>query len=256
MKGTPRPGFFTADMVERVKVSTGTKAIDNLLDGGVEAGLTHLIYGDRSLHSDFLRFAVHAQMPEERGGTGYPVILIDSANMIRVEQLTDIAYELELEPEQVMDRVYITRAFNSSQTYDLIMNQMHGFFERVPARVLLVAGLPNLYIEEGLSGEGLQQISHMISKIMTFSLQRDMFTLVSAPPSQRSKGAPAGGKALASNCQVHIYVEKTKSYTRYTLTKHPQFPVRTVSRALPKDTEGTLPLSYFLKELKEGKRED
>ncbi|TFG32689.1 hypothetical protein EU527_09645 [Candidatus Thorarchaeota archaeon] len=254
MKETLRHGFFTADMIERVKISTGTDAIDTLLEGGVEAGLTHLFYGDRSLHSDFLRFAVHAQMPEERGGTGSPVILIDSANIIKVEQLTDISYELELEPEEVMDRVYITRAFNSSQTYDLIMNQMDGFFRRVPAKVLLVTGLPNLYIEEGMSGENLQQISHMISKIMTFSLRRDTFTLVSAPSSQKNKNFPAGGRSLASNCQVHVHVEEANSYMRYTLAKHPQFPIRTVSRAMPKNIGGTLPLSYFFKEIKEERR--
>ena len=256
MKGTIRPGFFTADMMERVKTSTGIKALDNLLEGGVEAGLSHLFYGDRSLHKDFLRFAVRAQMPEDQGGTGNPVILIDSANMIKVEQLTDVAYRLELEPEQVMDRIYITRAFNSSQTYDLIMNQMEGFFRRIPAKVLLVTGLPNLYIEEGMTVEGLQQVSHMISKIMTFTLQKNLFTLVSAPSSQRNKNIPAGGKALAGGCQVHIFVEQTKSYTRYTLTKHPQYPIRNVSRAIPKDPGGTLPLSYFLKDLREQTEED
>lgn len=256
MKGTLRSGFFTADMIERVKISTGTNALDNLLEGGIEAGLTHLFYGDRSLHSDFLRFVVHAQMPEQRGGTGGPVIVIDSANMIKIEQLTDISYELELEPEKVMDRVYITRAFNSSQTYDLIMNQLEEFFRRVPAKVLLVAGLPNLYIEEGFSGESLQHISHMISRIMTFSLQKNTFTLVSALSSQRNKNLPAGGRSLASNCQVHVRVERTKSYMRYTLSKHPQYPVRTVSRAIPNDNSGTLPLSYFLKDLKEEREND
>ncbi len=256
MKETLRPGFFTADMMERVKISTGTKALDNLLEGGVEAGLTHLFYGARSLHRDFLRFAVCAQMPKEKGGTGNPVILIDSANIIKIEQLTDIAFELELEPEEVMDRLYITRAFNASQTYDLIMNQMDDFFQRIPAKVLLIAGLPNLYLEEGMSGESLQQVSHMISKIMTFTLQRDLFTLVSTSASQKNRNVPAGGRSLASNCQIHIYVETTKSHTRYTLTKHPQYPVRAVSKAVPKDSGGTPPLSHFLKDLREQSGED
>lgn len=246
MKESIRPGFFTADQVRRVKISTGVNAIDNLLEGGIEAGLTHLFYGDRGLHNDFLRFAVKAQMPKDMGGTGAPVILIDSANMIKIEQITDMSYELELEPEEVMDRIYITRAFNSSQTYDLIMNQLDSFFSRVPSKVLLVTGLPNLYIEEGLTGEGLQQISHMVSNIMKFTLQRDLFTMISAPSSPKNRNAPAGGRSLASNSQVHIRVEESKSYVRYILAKHPQHPVRNVSRTIPKATGGTLPLSYFL----------
>jgi len=246
MREPIRLGFFTADQVERVKISTGVNALDNLLEGGIEAGLTHLFYGDRGLHKDFLRFAVKAQMPKERGGTDAPVILIDSANMIKIERITDVAFELELEPEEVMDRIYITRAFNSSQTYDIIMNQMNGFFSRVPARVLLVTGLPNLYIEEGLTGEGLQQISHMAANIMMFTLQRNLFTMVSAPASPKSMNIPAGGRSLASNSQVHIRVEESKSYVRYILAKHPQYPVRNVTKAIPTTTSGTLPLSHFL----------
>ena len=241
-----RLGFFTADMVKREKISMGISALDNLLGGGAEAGLTHLFYGDRCLHDDFLKCAVKEQMPKERGGTGAPVIIIDSANMIKIERLTDISYELNLDPEEVMDRIYISRAFNSSQTYDLVMNELEGFFKRLSARVLMVTGLPNLYIEEGLKGEGLQQISHMASRLMTFTLRRDLFTFISAPASQRSSNTPAGGRSLASNCQVHVRVEESRSYVRYTLTKHSQFPVRSSSRAIAKDRGGTLPLSYFL----------
>ena len=246
MEARIRPGFFTADVVRRVKTSLGTTVLDNLLEGGAEAGLTHLFYGDRCLHDDLLRCAVTVQMSEERGGTGAPVIIIDSANMVRIEQLTEISYELELDPEDVMDRIYISRAFNSSQTYDLVMNQLDNFFKRIPARTLMVTGLPNLYIEEGLNSEGLQQMSHMASRLMTFTLKRDLFTFISAPASQRSKNSPAGGRSLASSCQVHVYIERTKSYVRYTLTKHPQFPVRSASRAIPRIGSGTLPLSYFL----------
>jgi hypothetical protein len=246
MERSIRPGFFTADMVRRVRIPMGINALDTLLGGGAEAGLMHLFYGNRCLHNDFLRCAVIEQMPKEKGGTGAPVIIIDSANMIRIERLTDISYELNLEPEEVMDRIYISRAFNSSQTYDLVMNELEGFFRRLPARVLMVTGLPNLYIEEGLKSEGLQQISHMASRLMTFTLQRNLFTFVSAPSSPRSSNAPAGGHSLASNCQLHIRVEQSKSYIRYTLAKHPEFPVRSVTRSIAKDQGGTLPLSYFL----------
>ena len=246
MRKSLKPGFFTADQVERVKITSGINAIDNLLEGGIEAGLVHLFYGDRGLHNDFLRFAVRAQMPKEAGGTGAPIILIDSANMIKIERITDICYEFDLEPEEVMDRIYITRAFNSSQTYDIIMNQLDSFFRRIPARTLLVTGLPNLYIEEKMTGEGLQQISHMVSNIMKFTLQRDLFTLISAPLSPKSRTTPAGGRSLASNSQVHIRVEESKSYVRYILAKHPQYPVRNVTRTIPTITSGTLPLSHFL----------
>jgi RecA/RadA recombinase len=240
------PGFFTADQVIRKKMSTGITPIDNLLDGGLESGLTHLFYGSRDLHHDLLKMAVHAQLPRDKGGIESPTIIIDSANMLKIEKLTDYSFEFGLEPEEVMDNVYITRAFNSSQTYDIVMNQLEDFFTRIPAKLLLVTGLPDLYVSEGMTGEGAQEITHMATRLMTFTLQRGLFTVISAPPSARNNRFPAGGKALASCAQIHVQVEESKSYFRYSLAKHPNLPVRRASRTKPVTFGTTLPLSYFI----------
>ena len=171
-KAPLRPGFRTADEFMSVKVESGIVALDTLLGGGIEAGLVHLFYGERSLHDDFHRISVKVQTSRDKGGLESPTIIIDSANIIKLERFTHLAYEYGLEPEVVMDNIWITRAFNSSQTYDLIMNQLEGFLDKVPARVLMVTGLPQLYLEEGLKGEGMQEIAHMASKISTLTLRR------------------------------------------------------------------------------------
>jgi len=247
-EGLPETLFHTADQMTRRVVSTGNASLDSLLGGGLEIGLMHLFYGDRCLSEDLLRAAVQAQLLEEHGGMNSPTIIIDSANIIKIEKLTDFSFEMGLEPEDVMDHIYISRAFNSSQTYDLVMNQLDQFFERVPAQLLIVSGLPDLYIAEGVTGDGLQQISHMATRLMAFTLSHGITTLLSAPASQRNPELPAGGRALASCAQVHIHVAESKAYFKYMLTKHPQYPVRRASRSKPVSFGTTLPLSYFLDE--------
>ncbi len=247
-----RPGFYTADEFRTKRTKSGVLAIDTLLEGGIESGLVHLFYGDKSLHDDFHRFAVIAQTAKKNGGLESPTIIIDSANIIKIERLRELSFEFNLEPEEVMDNIYISRAFNSSQTYDLIMNQMEKFLNTVPARVLMVTGLTSLYLEEGLKGERLQQISHMASKIATVTLQRGLFTLASVPTSFRSPNHPEGGRTLLATAQVHIQVTELPSRTTYTLAKHPQFPVRRTNRSRSTPSGTTLPLSYFLREEERG----
>jgi hypothetical protein len=242
-----RPGFHTADEFKSMKVESGIVAIDSLLEGGIESGLVHLFYGERSLHDDFHRIAVKVQTSEEQGGLESPTIIIDSANIIKLEKFTHLAYEYELEPEIVMDNIYISRAFNSSQTYDLIMNQLEGFLDMIPAKVLMVTGLPQLYLEEGFIGEGMQEISHIVSKISALTLRRGIFTLVSAPVSARSPNFPEGGRTLTGSAQVHIKVSESKSRRTYTLAKHPQYPVRRTNKTKTVSSGTTLPLSYFLR---------
>ena len=98
----------------------------------------HLFYGSRLLRDDLLRFAVQCQLPEEKGGLNGPCIMIDSNNIVRTDRLTDIAFELSIEPEAAMDNIFISRAFNHSQTYDLIVNQLDDLFRQVPARKLVI----------------------------------------------------------------------------------------------------------------------
>lgn len=242
-----RPGFHTADEFASTKVESGIVALDSLLGGGIESGMVHLFYGERSLHNDFHRIAVKIQTSKETGGLECPTIIIDSANIIKLEKFTQLSYEYELEPETVMDKIYISRAFNASQTYDLIMNQLEGFLDMIPARMLMVTGLPQLYLEEGLKGEGMQEISHMASKLSTLTLRRGIFTLVSAPVSKRSPSFPEGGRTLTGSAQVHIKVSESKARRTYTLAKHPQYPVRRTNKAKTVSSGTTLPLSYFLR---------
>ncbi|MCF2136312.1 MAG: hypothetical protein K9W43_03645 [Candidatus Thorarchaeota archaeon] len=239
--------FMTADHAIRRTMETGTRPIDSLLEGGLEFGLVHLFYGDRVMYDDLLRLAVHAQLPCEKGGIESSSIIIDSANMIQIDKITNYALEDGLEPEETMDHIFITRAFNSSQVYDIVMQQLEQLFEQVSARLLLVTGLPDLFIAEGATGDMLQQISHMVSKIRAFTMYREIASVITTHASEQDQRLPAGGRALSTNTQVHIHVREYRDRVRYTLAKHPAYPVRHTTRSLGTGFATTPPLSYFLR---------
>jgi len=241
--------FQTADMHKREALGTGIPALDRLLDGGYERGLIHLFYGDSIFRDDFLRAAVWAQVSKENGGLESPVIFIDSSNMIDTVKLNDFASEYNLEIETVMDNIFVSRAFNSSQTYDLIIHQLDKFLERVPARLLIIPGLPDLFNREGYSAEKAQQVTHMAARLMARTLEHNLITLVSTGQYFPNGRNPSIGKALSSNAQIHIFVERTPMRVSYTLRKHPSLPERIESRVKYKPGFGvTLPLQYYFDE--------
>lgn len=238
--------FQTADALVHARVGSGVPAIDRLLEGGYECGLVHLFYGHASFCEDLLRAAVWAQVPEARDGFAGPVIIIDSSNMIDTLKLADYASEYELNAEDVMDNIFISRAFNSSQTYDLLVNHLDEYMERIAAKMLIVPGLPDLFTSEGFDAERSQQIAHASARLMAKTFEYGLVTLVSTGNHQFPKGIPPVGRALASNAQVHILVERTPMRTLYTLTKHPSLPDRTEHRTRFSDHYAvTLPLDYF-----------
>ncbi|MFW9981569.1 MAG: hypothetical protein ACFFE3_06615 [Candidatus Thorarchaeota archaeon] len=241
------PGFQTADKVQRMMCKTGIPTLDSLLDGGYESGLVYLFYGDEQLNNDLLLSAVHAQLPMTHGGFSSPSIVIDSSNIIDIVKLRDNAFQLGLEPESVMDAIYISRAFNSSQTFDLVINHLDQFIERIPARMLILPGLVDLFINEGLDGEKMRQMAHIAARINAFTLKHNLVTLISTRETVRYTKHPPVGKALASSAQVHIHIEQTPMRIVYSLTKHPSLSSRTESFDRSGSAFGvTLPLDYFL----------
>jgi hypothetical protein len=241
--------FKTADVFRNDRLRTGNQTLDILLDGGLETGMMYLFYGDPLLHDDLHRLAVQAQLPPKRGGLGSSCLIIDSANMLRRNILMDCSYELGLEPEDVNDRIFISRAFNSSQTYDLVINQLDDFIDEVSPRLVLLPGFPDLYTKEGLDPEMMQQLTHLAIYVMIFTMKHNIITVVSAKPSEFKSTVPSGGKALASSSQVHILVHQSPMRIIYELMKHPSLPHRRESRAKTTGRFGTtLPLEFFIKE--------
>lgn len=241
--------FKTADMLSHVISSSGVQSLDRLLGGGYEHGMMYLYYGDSVFQNDLLRAAVWSQVPKNRGGFESPVIMIDSSNMIDTVKLNDIATDYELEIETVLDNIFVSRSFNSSQTYDLVINHLDEFLERFPAKLLILPGLPDLFIGEGYDAERAQQVTHMAARLLSTTLTNELVTLISTRQPVGLYDQPVIGQALASSAQVHIHVEQTPMRILYSMMKHPSFPPRTesISKHIP-HYGVTLPLQHFFDE--------
>jgi hypothetical protein len=242
--------FQTADKAKGpTLLSTGIRPLDSLLNGGLELGLTYLFYGDRIIRDILLRIMVHAQLPPERGGFNSPTIIIDSENMVNIQQISHHSFELDLQPEDVMDNIFVSRAFNSSQTYDLVMNQLDSFFERIPAKLLLLPGMADIFYGERADAEKKQQLTHMAHRVMTFSLRHGVVSIITGSSSPKYKLYPTAGQTIKHCAQIHVYVEETPQRVIYQLTKHPQHPLREeqeVKLGLDRIVAATLPLSFFI----------
>ena len=98
-------GFMTASSYferrkEMVYVSTGSKALDTLLQGGLETGSITEIFGEFRTGKTQLchTLCVTAQMPIEQGGGAGMAMYIDTEGTFRPERLVPIAKRYDLDP--------------------------------------------------------------------------------------------------------------------------------------------------------------
>ena len=97
------------------KITTGTNALDTLFDGGIETQAVTEVYGEFGAGKTQLchTLCVTVQKPKEEGGLDGGVLYIDTEHTFRPERIVSIAKSKGLDPEKVLDRIIVARAYNS-----------------------------------------------------------------------------------------------------------------------------------------------
>ena len=108
----------------RQRISTGCKALDAVLGGGVETGAVTELFGEfRTGKTQILAtLCVNAQLDAASGGAAGKVIVIDTENAFRVERIAQIAEaRYGLDPAAVLDNVTIARALTHEHQAEMVL---------------------------------------------------------------------------------------------------------------------------------------
>ena len=87
--------------IPKIFITTGTKALDKLLDGGLRLGACTEVYGEDGCgKTQFAHtMAVRTQLSKEKGGLDGKVIWLDTERTFEKGRIIDIAESLDLSPE-------------------------------------------------------------------------------------------------------------------------------------------------------------
>jgi DNA repair protein RAD51 len=120
-------GFTTAteyhkQRSEIIHLSTGSKALDTLLAGGIETGSLTEIFGEFRTGKTQLchTLCVTCQLNLENGGGEGKALYIDTEGTFRPQRLIKIAEKFGLNPNDVLDNITYARAFNSDHQLKLL----------------------------------------------------------------------------------------------------------------------------------------
>ncbi len=104
------------------KVSTGVRALDDLLEGGVETCAITEFIGEFGAGKTQLchQLAVMVQLPPERGGLSARCLYIDTEGTFRPERVVSIARYRGIDPEKALEGIVYARAYNSDHLVELL----------------------------------------------------------------------------------------------------------------------------------------
>jgi len=183
-------GFETGDVITQKKrnidkLTTGLKALDELLGGGLCTQSIIEIFGKSGSRSSItelcLQLAVNATLPEKKGGFDSDVIFINSEDSFRPELVGAMAKNLGIEPESVLKKIHVAQAFNTNHQIILVEKAIE-LAQKTKVRLLIVDSLTSHFMKEYIgrnsSAERQQGLSRHLHDLAQFATVNNAVVVV------------------------------------------------------------------------------
>lgn len=223
-------GFETATEVyeekgKRNKIDTGSEEIDELLGGGVETQTLTEVYGGYGSGKSQLAFqlAVNVQKSEEEGGFDKGCIFIDTESTFSPQRVKQIAENNDMDPDEILENIYVARAYNSDHQMVLV-NETDEILEERDIGLLIMDSLTSQfradYTGRGNLAQRQQKLNRHLHDLQRLSEVYNVAVFVSNQVMSKPDvlfGDPTeaiGGHILHHATSFRMYLRKGKGDTR------------------------------------------
>lgn len=203
-----------------MRCSTGSRALDELLLGGIETQAVTEFYGEFGSGKSQIchTLAAIAPQPKEAGGLNGGVIYIDTEGTFRPERLNQIARTRELEPSHVLKNVAVCKVYNSSHL-ELIIKDLGKYVNDFNAKLVIIDSIISLhraeYAGRGTLADRQQRLNGLLHKVIRLA---EIFNIAVVITNQVQSspdtffGDPtkaAGGNVIGHASTYRIYLRKS-----------------------------------------------
>ena len=218
----------SALLEKRAKVghlTSGSKTFDELLGGGFETQSITELYGEYGSSKTQIahQLCVSVQLPLEQGGLNSHAFFIDTENTFRPERIIQMANAFELDPDEVLEKIYVARAYNSSHQM-LLVDKVKELSKETPASLLIVDSLTAHfraeYIGRGALADRQQKLNKHMHDLLRWSDLNNGIVCVTNQVSSKPDAffgdptRPIGGHIVGHTATFRIYLRKSKGPKR------------------------------------------
>lgn len=203
-----------------LRLTTSSKAIDELLDGGLETQTITEFYGEYGSGKSQMchQLCVNVQLPPERGGLGSGALYIDTENTFRTERIIQMAQHQGLNPEEVARNIIFAEAYTSDHQIFLLENA-DKIVKENNIRLIVLDSLTSHFRSEYLGREMLAERQQKLNKHMhrlirlarAFNAIAVVTNQVMSKPDVFFGNAvhPVGGHIVAHTSHTRMFLRKS-----------------------------------------------
>ena len=206
------------DKLERI--STGTKALDELFNGGICVKATTEIYGEFGCGKTqmCLTQAVRVQLPKEKGGLGGKCIWIDSEGTFESDRIKQIATSLGIDPEEALENIIVAKADNSRDQKILLLEAQKLLVEDSSYKLIVIDSAIGLFRQDFSGRAMLSERQKYLDEFLTLASNIAEFHKIAVIWTNQvminpgifygDNVQPVGGTVLAHKSTFRVYFKK------------------------------------------------
>ena len=203
-----------------LRLTTGSRMLDKLLDGGIESQSITEFYGEFGSGKSQIchQLCVNVQLPPERVGLGGAALYIDTENTFRTERIFQMAKNLGLDPEEAIKNIIFAEAYTSDHQMFLLENA-DKIIKENGVRLIIVDSLTSHFRSEYLGREMLAERQQKLNKHLhrlirlarAFNAVAVVTNQVMSMPDVFFGNAihPVGGHIVAHTSHTRIFLRKS-----------------------------------------------
>lgn len=202
-----------------LRLTSGSEAIDRIVDGGLETQTITEFYGEYGSGKSQIchQLCVNVQLPPERGGLDGAALYVDTENTFRLERIVQMAKHVGIDPEEAVKRIIYAEAYTSDHQMFLLENA-DKIIKENNVKLIIVDSLTAHFRSEYIGREMLASRQQKLNKHMhkLIGLARAFNTVavvtnqVMAKPDVFFGDAvhPIGGHIVGHTSHTRIYLRR------------------------------------------------
>jgi DNA repair protein RadA len=221
------------------RIPTGSKNLDDLLEGGIETRAVTEIYGEYGTGKTQIchTLCLLVQQKKSKEWINSKALYIDTENTFRPERIVSIALSRNLDPDKALENIIIAKAYNSAHQ-ELIVEQTGPIIDTNKVKLLIVDSAVAHYRAEFLGRatlsdrqQRLNKFMHMLLRIAeTYNVAVLATNQIQSSPDAIFGDAfkPTGGHVVAHTSTYRIYLKRSGKNRIARMVDSPYHPEREV----------------------------
>ncbi len=165
---------------------------------------------------------VTAQLPAQLGGLQSNVIFIDGGNTFRLYYIAELARIHNLSPKQVLDNIYISRAFTAYQATSLVMHHLGETIRKYSAKLVIISDIAGFFLDKDIPDYEAQRIfSQLTTYLSNFARKTQTIVIATYPQHADSSRNNFLQTQTCTRANVVLSLRKTSFARQFLLEKHP-----------------------------------